>query len=91
MTGDVADAVPLLDEALALHRRIEFPIGFATALGERAHAARMQGDQVLAARLFAESIAVAAEIGSERILWVRSRVWPASPWRSGSRSGRCAC
>ena len=37
-------------------------------LGERAHAARMQGDQVLAARLFAESIAVAAEIGSERIL-----------------------
>ena len=38
------------------------------ALGERAHAARMQGDQVLAARLFAESIAVAAEIGSERIL-----------------------
>jgi DNA-binding NarL/FixJ family response regulator len=68
MTGDVAAAVPLLDEALALHRRIEFPLGIALALGERGHAARMQGDQVLAARLFAESIAVAAEIGSDRIL-----------------------
>jgi predicted ATPase/DNA-binding CsgD family transcriptional regulator len=68
MTGDVVEAVPLLDEALAIHRRIAFPNGFATALGERAHAARMQGDQVLAARLFAESIAVGEEIGSERVL-----------------------
>ena len=63
MTGDVAEAVPLLDEALAIHRRFAFPNGFATALGERAHAARMQGDQVLASRLFAESITVGKEIG----------------------------
>jgi len=68
MTGDVAEAVPLLEEALAIHRRIAFPNGFATALGERAHAARMQGDPVLAARLFAESITVGEEIGSERVL-----------------------
>src|SRR5215218_8208347 len=68
MTGDVAEAVSLLDEALAIHRRIAFPNSFATALGERAHAARMQGDQVLAARLFAESISVGQEIGSERVL-----------------------
>ncbi len=53
MTGDVAGAVPLLDEALSLNRRIEFPLGIAVTLGERAHAARLQGDQVLAARLFA--------------------------------------
>jgi DNA-binding CsgD family transcriptional regulator len=64
----VATAVSLLDEALALYRRIEFPLGIALALGERGHAARMQGDQVLAARLFAESIAVAEEIGFGRIL-----------------------
>jgi DNA-binding CsgD family transcriptional regulator len=63
----VAAAVPLLDEALALHRRVENPFGIALTLGERAHAARMQGDQVLAARLFAESITVAEEIGSERV------------------------
>jgi predicted ATPase/DNA-binding CsgD family transcriptional regulator len=68
MTGDVAAAVPLLDEALALSRHIEFPLAIATTLGERAHAARLQGDQVLAARLFAESITAAEEIGSERIV-----------------------
>jgi predicted ATPase/DNA-binding CsgD family transcriptional regulator len=68
LVGNVAGAVPLLDEALALLRRFPYPSGFATALGERAHAARMQGDQTLAARLFAESLAVAAEVGSERIL-----------------------
>ena len=55
--------MPLLDEALALYRRIEFPYGIALTLGERAHAARMQGDQILAARLFVESIAVAEAIG----------------------------
>jgi DNA-binding CsgD family transcriptional regulator len=43
-------------------------VRIAVTLGERAHAARMQGDHVLATRLFAESIAVAAEIGSERFL-----------------------
>jgi hypothetical protein len=43
-------------------------LGIAVTLGERAHAARLQGDQVLAARMFAESIAVAAEIGHERVL-----------------------
>jgi DNA-binding CsgD family transcriptional regulator len=68
MTGDVAEAVLLLDEALALLRRFESPVGIVLTLGERAHAARMQGDQVLAARLFAESITAAVELGSERFL-----------------------
>jgi ATP/maltotriose-dependent transcriptional regulator MalT len=68
MTGDVSEAASLLDEALALHRRSEFPVRIAVTLGERAHAARLQGDQVLASRLFAESMTVAAEIGSERFL-----------------------
>ena len=45
-----------------------YPWGIALTLGERAHAARMQGDQTLAARLFAESIAVAEEIGVARII-----------------------
>ena len=91
MTGDVAAAVPLLDEALALLRRVENPFGIALTLGERAHAARLQGDQILAARLFAESIAAAAEIGVVGSFWVRSRDWPALPWRSGSRSARHDC
>jgi DNA-binding CsgD family transcriptional regulator len=68
MMGDVAEAVPLLDEALALQRRVENPFGIAVTLGERAHAARIQGDQVLAARLFAESIAAAEEIGISRLV-----------------------
>jgi ATP/maltotriose-dependent transcriptional regulator MalT len=64
----VSEAASLLDEALALHRRSEFPVRIAVTLGERAHAARMQGDQVLASRLFVESMTVAAELGSERFL-----------------------
>jgi DNA-binding CsgD family transcriptional regulator len=68
LMGDVAEAVLLLDEALALLRRTESAVGIAVTIGERAHAARMQGDQALAAHLFAESITVAAEIGSERLL-----------------------
>jgi len=68
MMGDVAGAIPLLDEALALQRRVENPFGIAVTLGERAHAARIQGDQVLAARLFAESIAAAEEIGISRLV-----------------------
>ena len=37
-------------------------------LGQRAHAARLLGDPALAARLFAESIAAAEEIGVARII-----------------------
>jgi predicted ATPase/DNA-binding CsgD family transcriptional regulator len=68
VAGDVAEAVLLIDEALANLRRIDYPWGIAMTLGERAHAARMQGDHVLAARLFAESIARAQEIGVDRIV-----------------------
>jgi DNA-binding CsgD family transcriptional regulator len=68
LMDEVAAAVPLLDEALILLRRTESPVGIAVTLGERAHAARMQGDQAQASDLFAESIAVATEIGSERLI-----------------------
>jgi predicted ATPase/DNA-binding CsgD family transcriptional regulator len=74
--GDLAGALPLLDEAVALVRRkddtdpsaLQDTLGLALVLGQRAHAARIQGDQVLAGRLFAESIAAAQELGAERIL-----------------------
>jgi non-specific serine/threonine protein kinase len=66
--GDVDGAVPLLDEALALHRQLDFPSGFALTLGERGYAALAQDDVSFATRLFAESISAAREIGIERIV-----------------------
>ena len=55
--GDAAGAIPLLDEALALHRQAGYAKGTAMTLGQRAHAARLQGDLALAARLFDASVA----------------------------------
>ena len=74
--GDVAGAVPLLDEALALVRQddpadplgLQDTLNLAHVLGRRAHAARAQGDPGLALRLFGESIAAARQIGAERIV-----------------------
>lgn len=74
--GDVVAAVPLLDEALALVRQrddsdpaaLEDTLGLAMVLGQRAHAARTQGDLAMAGRLFAEGIGAAREIGAERVL-----------------------
>jgi len=68
VAGEVADAVLLLDEALELHRKSKFPWGIAITAGDRAYAALAQDDQVLASRLFAESIMVAEEMGTERIV-----------------------
>ena len=68
LEGDAAGAVLLLDEALELNRRIDYPWGVAMTLGQRAHAARLLGDLSFAASLFAESIAVAGEIGVTRIV-----------------------
>jgi DNA-binding CsgD family transcriptional regulator len=74
--GDVAGALPFLDEAVALVLKtddtnpgtLQDTLGVALVLGQRAHAARIQGDQVLASRLFVQSINAAREIGAERIL-----------------------
>jgi DNA-binding NarL/FixJ family response regulator len=74
--GDVVAAVPLLDEAVALVRQrddsdpaaLEDTLGLAMVLGQRAHAARTQGDLEMAGRLFAEGIGAAREIGAERVL-----------------------
>jgi DNA-binding CsgD family transcriptional regulator len=68
VAGEVADAVLLLDEALELHRKSKYPWGIAITAGDRAYAALAQDDQVLASRLFAESITVAEEMGTERIV-----------------------
>ena len=66
--GDVASAVPLLDEAVEMTRGFGSARGSVAGFGERAHAALTQGDPVLAARLFAETIAIAQGIGVERIV-----------------------
>jgi hypothetical protein len=66
--GDVASAVPLLDEAVEMTRGFGSARGSVAGFGERAYAALTQDDPVLAARLFAETIAIAQGIGVERIV-----------------------
>jgi predicted ATPase/DNA-binding XRE family transcriptional regulator len=66
--GDVAAAVPLLDEAVEITRGFGSARGSVAGFGERAHAALTQDDPVLAARLFTETIVMAQEIGVERIV-----------------------
>jgi predicted ATPase/DNA-binding XRE family transcriptional regulator len=66
--GDVAAAVPLLDEAVEITRRSGSARGSIAGFGERAHAALTQDDPVLAAHLFAETIVIAQGNGVERIL-----------------------
>jgi predicted ATPase/transcriptional regulator with XRE-family HTH domain len=66
--GDVAAAVPLLDEAVEITRGYGSARGSVAGFGERAHAALTQDDPVLAARLFTETIVMAQEIGVERIV-----------------------
>jgi hypothetical protein len=66
--GEVASAVPPLDEAVEINRSVGSPFGGVAGLGERAHTALTQGDPVLAAHLFAETIAIAQRIGVERIV-----------------------
>jgi DNA-binding CsgD family transcriptional regulator len=57
--GDLETAVPMLDEALARLRQVGSDWSIAMALGQRGHAALRQGDPILAARCFIESIDVA--------------------------------
>jgi non-specific serine/threonine protein kinase len=68
LAGDVTGAIPLIDEAMVIHRTLGASWSFAQTLGERAHAAVMQNDPILAASLYAEGIAVAEEIGDLRSL-----------------------
>jgi non-specific serine/threonine protein kinase len=57
--GDLETAVPMLDEALVRLRQVGSDWCIAMALGQRGHAALRDGDPVLAARYFVESIDVA--------------------------------
>ena len=76
VNGDVAGAIPLLDEALVLVRGVDeanpFPLtdrfSLSLVLGQRAHAALAQGDHALAARLFAEGLTLGRELGAERVV-----------------------
>jgi predicted ATPase/DNA-binding CsgD family transcriptional regulator len=65
-SGDLATAVPMLDEALTVLRQAGDNWGLSMGLGQRAFAALAQGDLVHAARLFAESIDAALADGDER-------------------------
>jgi tetratricopeptide (TPR) repeat protein len=64
--GSIEDAIPLLDEALIYDREVGYLFGLALVLGQRAHAARLEGDWGLAIRLFQESIEVATSMSDER-------------------------
>ena len=56
----------MLDEALAILRRLGSSWGLSTALAKRGHAALLLGNPVLAANLFAESIVVAEQMDDVR-------------------------
>jgi non-specific serine/threonine protein kinase len=66
--GDVANAAPLLDEALALSDQTDDAFGHASILSTRADLASAQGDYPLAVRLFGEAVAEASAIGDERMV-----------------------
>ncbi len=66
--GQLDEAVPMLDEALERSRHVPLPWHIAFISAQRAHAARLQGDHVLACRLFGESMRVACSIGNARVV-----------------------
>ncbi len=68
LSGEVADAVPLLDDAIAIHRACGYSWSFAETLAYRAHAALLRGEFGLAGRLFAEGLAAAEQASDGRIV-----------------------
>ena len=66
--GELATAVPMLDEALTQLRQVSSNWLLAMALGQRGHAALQQGDLVVATRYFRESINVAQAAGETRTI-----------------------
>jgi len=63
---DVDAAIALIDQAIEQDRKVGYSFGLAVALGQRAHAARLQGDLGTARRLFGESVEVASRLNDER-------------------------
>lgn len=66
LCGDIDEGIQLIEEALEHSRTLGYRFEVGVALGQRAHAARLQGDLAAATRLFWESIAEAGAIGDER-------------------------
>jgi hypothetical protein len=64
--GDLEHGIPKIDEALSQLRQEHNDWGTGMALGQRAHAALLQGDHHLAAELFAASIETAQELHDGR-------------------------
>jgi predicted ATPase/DNA-binding CsgD family transcriptional regulator len=64
--GDLAAAVPMLDEALAMLRQVGDSWSLTMGFGQRAFAALAQGDLIYAARLFAEGLDAALADEMER-------------------------
>jgi non-specific serine/threonine protein kinase len=66
LRGNVADTVPMLDEALAILRRLGSSWNLTATLGARGHAALLQGNPILASNIFAESIVIAEQMDDVR-------------------------
>jgi predicted ATPase/DNA-binding CsgD family transcriptional regulator len=64
--GDLAAAVPMLDEALAMMRQVGDSWSLTMGFGQRAFAALAQGDLTYAVRLFAEGLDAALADEMER-------------------------
>jgi non-specific serine/threonine protein kinase len=65
--GELDKAIPMLDEAVADLRRFGDKVALAWVLGEHGHGVLAQGHLPVAARSFAESLAVAEDIRYERV------------------------
>ena len=66
MSGNLAAARPLLDEALTFYDHANDPWGYSATLRVRADLARTEGDQTLAVQMFQDSIDVAQSLRDER-------------------------
>jgi predicted ATPase/transcriptional regulator with XRE-family HTH domain len=63
LCGDVEEGVRLIDEAIQIHQRLGSVNGMSMATGMRGNAARIQGDAILARRLFRQSIELSERLG----------------------------
>jgi len=66
--GEREEGIRLIDTALERNRQRGYGFGIGMTLGQRGHAARLEGDYAAARQYFAESISVARSIGDERLI-----------------------
>ena len=92
--GDIDEGTRFIEEALTHGRSSGYSVADALALGQLAHAARLQGELAKAKRRFAESSAKAHAIGDERrvlgaFIGLAGVALDEGPTRAGGAVDRC--